>query len=47
MKRVNPFMALIALLNLAAAAWYASNGKPALAGITVCYAVSSAILAIA
>jgi hypothetical protein len=41
----NPFMVVMAVLNVAAAAWYWHAGSGKLAGVTACYAVSSAILA--
>lgn len=43
--KANPFMVAMAVLNVAAAAWYWHDGSPKLAGITLCYAVSSVILA--
>jgi hypothetical protein len=41
---MNPFMALMAVLNVAAAVWYIHAGNPKMAGVLTCYAVSSAIL---
>lgn len=41
---MNPFMALLGVLNVAAAAWYWHGGNPKMAGVTICYAVSSVLL---
>lgn len=43
---LNWFQVAIALLEIGAAAMYLSQNKPLLAGVMVCYALASAILAV-
>ncbi len=41
----NWFQVVLALMNLGAAAKYATTGSPRLAGIMVCYAAACAVFA--
>ena len=41
---MNPFMALMALLNVAAAGWYLHVDNPKMAAVVFCYGITSAIL---
>lgn len=41
---MNPFMAAMAVLNVAAATWYLHQGNPKLAVVVFCYGITSAIL---
>lgn len=41
---MNPFMAAMAVLNVAAAAWYLHGGNSKMAAVVFCYGITSAIL---